>query len=174
MVRSIPEAEAAAAIDAVWEQGIRYFDTAPPYGAGLSDMRLGRALAKHSRGKYVLSSTAVRLILDEVESRPRHVGEKGNFFDFGRPNRMVYDCWADGKLRSMARCYQVSTKAAALQFALTHPDSAAVIPGASRPERIPKTAPRSPPRSQATSGTNYVSKGSLPPTRHSPSTDHSI
>jgi D-threo-aldose 1-dehydrogenase len=48
MFRSIPEAEAAATIDAAQEQGIRYFDTAPLYGAGLSEMRLGRALAKQS------------------------------------------------------------------------------------------------------------------------------
>ena len=99
MFRNIPEAEAAATVDAAWQQGIRYFDTAPLYGAGLSEMRLGRALAKHKRGEYVLSSKVGRLILDEVESGPRHLGEKGNLFEFGRPNRMVYDYSADGTLR---------------------------------------------------------------------------
>ena len=34
MFRNIPEAEAAATVDAAWQQGIRYFDTAPLYGAG--------------------------------------------------------------------------------------------------------------------------------------------
>ena len=101
MFRNIPEAEAAATVDAAWEQGIRYFDTAPLYGAGLSEMRLGRALAKHKRDEYVLSSKVGRLILDEVESGPRHLGEKGNLFEFGRPNRMVYDYSADGTLRSI-------------------------------------------------------------------------
>src|SRR5215470_18684409 len=91
MFRNIPEAEAVATVDAAWQQGIRYFDTAPLYGAGLSEVRLGRALAKHKRGEYVLSSKVGRLILDEVESGPRHLGEKGNLFEFGRPNRMVYD-----------------------------------------------------------------------------------
>ena len=80
--RNIPEAEAAATVDAAWQQGIRYFDTAPLYGAGLSEMRLGRALAKHKRDEYVLSSKVGRLILDEVESGPRHLGEKGNQFEY--------------------------------------------------------------------------------------------
>ena len=99
-LRSIPEEEAAT-VDAAWQQGIRYFDTAPLYGAGLSEMRLGRALAKHKRGEYVLSSKVGRLILEEVESGPRQLGEKGNLFEFGRPNRMVYDYSADGTLRSI-------------------------------------------------------------------------
>ena len=54
MFRNIPEEEAAAAVDAAWQQGISYFDTAPLYGAGLSEMSLGHALAKHKCGKYVL------------------------------------------------------------------------------------------------------------------------
>ena len=37
MSSTIPEAEAAATVDAAWQQGIRCFDTAPLYGAGLSD-----------------------------------------------------------------------------------------------------------------------------------------
>jgi D-threo-aldose 1-dehydrogenase len=101
MFRNIPEPEALATVDAAWQQGIRYFDTAPLYGAGLSELRLGRALAKHKRDEYVLSSKVVRLILEEVESGPRHLGEKGNLFEFGRPNGMVYDYSADGTLRSI-------------------------------------------------------------------------
>ena len=91
MFRNIPEAEAAATVDAAWQQGIRYFDTAPLYGAGLSEMRLGRALAKHKRSEYALSSKVGRLILDEVEWGPRHLGEKGNLFEFGRPRRIAED-----------------------------------------------------------------------------------
>jgi D-threo-aldose 1-dehydrogenase len=80
MLRSIPEEEEAATVDAAWQQGIRNFDTAPLYGAGLSKMRLGRALAKHKRDEYVLSSKVGRLILDEVVSGPGHLGAKGNLF----------------------------------------------------------------------------------------------
>src|SRR5215467_5095897 len=82
MFRNIPEAEAAATVDAAWQQGIRYFDTAPLCGTGLSEMRLGRALAKHKRHEYVLSSKVGWLTLDEVESGPRQLGEIGNLLEF--------------------------------------------------------------------------------------------
>lgn len=42
MFRNIPDQEAAATVEAAWRQGTRYFDTAPLYGAGLSEIRLGR------------------------------------------------------------------------------------------------------------------------------------
>jgi D-threo-aldose 1-dehydrogenase len=99
MFRNIPKEDAPATVDAAWQQGIRYFHTAPLYGAGVSEMRLGRALAKHKRDEYVLSSKAGWLILDQVESGPRQLGEKGNLLEYGLPNRMVYDYSADGTLR---------------------------------------------------------------------------
>ena len=66
MFRDIPDHEAAATVDAAWEQGTRYFDTAPMYGAGLSEIRLGEYLAQHDRDDYVLSTKVGRLILDEA------------------------------------------------------------------------------------------------------------
>src|SRR5271166_2595800 len=102
MFRNIPEAESAATVDAAWQQGIRYFDTAPLYGAGLSEMRLGRALAKHNRGEYVLSSKVGRLILDEAELGPRHLGEKGNK-NACREHARVASCWRHHR----ARCHCV-------------------------------------------------------------------
>ncbi len=69
MFRNIPDEEAEATVDAAWEAGTRYFDTAPFYGAGLSEIRLGKALAKRSRDDYVLSTKVGRLILDEVEGK---------------------------------------------------------------------------------------------------------
>jgi D-threo-aldose 1-dehydrogenase len=101
MFRNIPEEEAAATVDAAWQQGTRYFDTAPFYGAGLSEIRLGRALAKHKRDDYVLSTKVGRLILDEIEPEGRDFGEKSGLFEFGRPNRIVYDYSEDGALRSI-------------------------------------------------------------------------
>jgi D-threo-aldose 1-dehydrogenase len=65
MFRNIPEEEEAATVDAASQHGIRYFDTAPLYDAGLSEMRLGRALAKHKRDECVLSSKLGRPIRDE-------------------------------------------------------------------------------------------------------------
>src|SRR5215468_946322 len=75
MFRNIPEEEAVETVDVAWQQGTRYFDTAPFYGAGLSEIRLGKALAKHRREEYVLSSKVGRLILDEIETKGRDFDE---------------------------------------------------------------------------------------------------
>ena len=48
------DARATATIDAAYGAGIRFFDTAPQYGAGRSEQRLGIALAKHARAREVL------------------------------------------------------------------------------------------------------------------------
>src|SRR6478736_825773 len=67
MYRNIPEEEAIATVDAAWESGIRYFDSAPFYGAGLAEMRLGEALSKRNRNDYILSTKVGRVISDELE-----------------------------------------------------------------------------------------------------------
>jgi D-threo-aldose 1-dehydrogenase len=84
MFRNIPEAEALATVDAAWEQGIRHFDTAPLYGAGLAELRLGEALAKRKR-----------------EDSKRDMGDKGGVFEHGRPNKIINDYSADATLRSI-------------------------------------------------------------------------
>jgi D-threo-aldose 1-dehydrogenase len=101
MFRNIPDAEAAATVEAAWDQGTRYFDTAPFYGAGLSEIRLGEVLSKHNREAYVLSTKVGRIILDEIETGARELGEKGGLFDAGRPNKIVYDYSEKGTLRSI-------------------------------------------------------------------------
>jgi D-threo-aldose 1-dehydrogenase len=55
-------ADARACIETFWEGGVRYFDTAPMYGAGLSEQRLGQALAGQPRDAYVISSKVGRLV----------------------------------------------------------------------------------------------------------------
>ncbi len=102
MFRNIPDEEAAATVEAAWQHGIRYFDTAPLYGAGLAELRLGEVLANHPRDEYVLSTKVGRIILDEVEdASARDLGEKGGLFEHGRPNRVVNDYSADATLRSI-------------------------------------------------------------------------
>ena len=102
MFRNIPEQEALATVDAAWDSGIRYFDTAPFYGAGLAELRLGAALKQRRRDDYVLSTKVGRLILDELEDpAARALGEKGGLFEFGRKNRIVDDYSADATLRSI-------------------------------------------------------------------------
>lgn len=50
------DAQAVATVDAAYGAGIRFFDTAPDYGAGRSEQRFGMALAKYSRAQYLLST----------------------------------------------------------------------------------------------------------------------
>ncbi|MFB7138682.1 aldo/keto reductase [Gottfriedia sp. NPDC056225] len=102
MFRNIPEEEAIATVDAAWNNGIRYFDSAPFYGAGLAEIRLGEALSKYNRDEFVLSTKIGRLILDELEDpTARDLGEKGGLFEFGRKNKLVNDYSADATLRSI-------------------------------------------------------------------------
>ncbi|MGW6477552.1 aldo/keto reductase [Streptomyces sp. NPDC055059] len=102
MFRSIPDEEATATVEAAWDQGIRYFDTAPFYGAGLSELRLGEVLADRPRDEYVLSTKVGRVILDELEDpADRDLGEKGGLFEHGRANKMVDLYTADATLRSI-------------------------------------------------------------------------
>nr|WP_199047153.1 aldo/keto reductase [Dyella sp. ASV24] len=102
MYRNIPEQEALDTVEAAWQQGIRYFDAAPLYGAGLAEIRLGKALQQHPRDEYVLSTKVGRLILDEVEdTTTRDLGEKGGLFEHGLPNKIAYDYSADGTMRAV-------------------------------------------------------------------------
>jgi D-threo-aldose 1-dehydrogenase len=101
MFRNIPEQEALASVRDAWDAGIRYFDTAALYGAGLSELRLGKALAGYDRADYVLSAKVGRIILDEIETSDRDLGEKGGLFEYGLPNRIVYDYSADGAKRAI-------------------------------------------------------------------------
>src|SRR5262252_11053445 len=101
MFRNIPDVEASATVEAAWEQSTRYFDTAPFYGAGLSEIRLGKVLSKQKRNDYVLSTKVGRIILDEIETGSRQFGEKGNLFEHGRANKVVYDYTEAGAIKSI-------------------------------------------------------------------------
>ena len=52
----VSDDDARATIDAAWDAGIRFFDTAPLYGSGLSERRVGEALRVRPRDEYTLSS----------------------------------------------------------------------------------------------------------------------
>lgn len=101
MFRNIPEEEALGTVAAAWDQGIRYFDTAPFYGAGLSEIRMGKVLSTHPRDEYVISTKVGRIILDELETGSRQFGEKGGLFEYGRTNKIVYDYTEKGTLQSI-------------------------------------------------------------------------
>ncbi|MFH8449216.1 aldo/keto reductase [Streptomyces fungicidicus] len=63
----VTDDEAAEAVDTAWEAGVRYFDTAPHYGLGLSERRMGAALRARPRHEYAVS-TKVGRILEPVPS----------------------------------------------------------------------------------------------------------
>lgn len=103
MYRSISEEEAEATVDAAWAAGIRFFDAAPFYGAGLAEIRLGAALKKFPRDDYVLATKVGRLVLPElVDTSRRTFGDKGNIFKDGNANAIRYDYTAEGTKRSIA------------------------------------------------------------------------
>ncbi|SDD56298.1 aldo/keto reductase [Glycomyces harbinensis] len=60
----VDPAAATATVDAAWAGGIRHFDTAPQYGAGLSETRLGDALAGRDRAAFALSTKVGRVLVD--------------------------------------------------------------------------------------------------------------
>lgn len=102
MFRDIPEEEALATVNTAWDDGIRYFDNAPFYGAGLAEIRMGQALAGRPRNDYVISTKVGRVILDEIEDvSGRDLGEKGEVFKYGRPNKIVNDYSEDATYRSI-------------------------------------------------------------------------
>ena len=58
----VTEADAAATLQSAWEEGVRYFDTAPWYGRGQSEHRVGRALYDRPRDDFVLSTKVGRVL----------------------------------------------------------------------------------------------------------------
>ena len=62
----VADDDARAAVDAAWDAGVRFFDTAPLYGHGLSEQRLGAALRAHARDEYVLATKVGRLLTPAV------------------------------------------------------------------------------------------------------------
>jgi D-threo-aldose 1-dehydrogenase len=94
----VEEQDARAAVDAAWAGGIRTFDTAPHYGLGLSERRLGDALRHRPRHEYVISTKVGRLL--EPAAEP--FGRDPEGFAVPAAARRVFDFSADGVRRSLA------------------------------------------------------------------------
>jgi hypothetical protein len=74
---AVSESAARETLEAAWSAGIRTFDTAPHYGAGLSEQRIGSFLAGRPRPEYVLSTKVGRLLVptdDDVEGAESFYG----------------------------------------------------------------------------------------------------
>ncbi|TDN91552.1 aldo/keto reductase [Microbacterium sp. BK668] len=99
MGREISDEQAHATLAAAWATGIRYFDTAPHYGLGLSEQRLGAFLREQRRDEYVLSTKVGRVL----EANPDFAGGRDLDNGFDVPNSLVrrFDPSAEGIRRSL-------------------------------------------------------------------------
>jgi D-threo-aldose 1-dehydrogenase len=93
----VAEEDAAATVGSALEAGLTYVDTAPHYGLGLAERRLGRLLAGVPRDRFVVSTKVGRLV------RPLAPGETADPEGFADspPARRVWDLSGDGVRRSL-------------------------------------------------------------------------
>ncbi|GAA4841627.1 aldo/keto reductase [Luteimicrobium xylanilyticum] len=99
LYRAVDDAQARDAVDAAWAGGVRYFDTAPHYGLGLSERRLGDALRDRPRDEYVVSTKVGRLLVPNPAPTGSDLASGG----FAVPDDLTRarDYSRDGVLRSL-------------------------------------------------------------------------
>src|SRR5664279_4230773 len=97
LYRVTTDDEALNAVACAWERGVRYFDTAPHYGLGLSEVRLRQALAGYPRDEYILSTKVGRLL--ERNPHPTPLDTEG--FQVPGDLRRIWDFSRDGVRRSL-------------------------------------------------------------------------
>ena len=107
LYREITDGDAEAVLQAAWKGGIRYFDTAPHYGRGLSEMRLGRFL--EGRAGYVVSTKVGRVLSPAAEP----IAEADGFLKPAQ-NDVRYDYSGDGIEESLEQSFE--------RLGLTHID----------------------------------------------------
>jgi D-threo-aldose 1-dehydrogenase len=97
LYKKTTDEDATSAVEAAWDCGIRYFDTAPHYGLGLSERRLGRALSQYPREEFVVSTKVGRIIV------PHESPTEWDDQNFRVPGtlRREWDFSRDGILRSV-------------------------------------------------------------------------
>ncbi len=90
LFRKVADDEAHCVLDHAWARGIRYFDTEPHYGRGLSEQRLGAFLRGRAREDVVISTKVGRLL------SPGPALEEADGFVEPLPNTVRYDYSGDG------------------------------------------------------------------------------
>ncbi|MFI9611674.1 aldo/keto reductase [Streptomyces sp. NPDC052023] len=93
----VTDEQAHDAVSAAWRRGIRYYDTAPHYGLGLSERRLGAALREHPRGEYTVSTKVGRRLEPGADAGD----DLANGFAVPATHRRVWDFTADGVRRTL-------------------------------------------------------------------------
>ncbi|MEB4615109.1 aldo/keto reductase, partial [Leucobacter sp. M11] len=99
LYREVSDAQVQQALEAAWAGGIRSFDTAPHYGLGLSERRLGRFLAQFPREEYVLSTKVGRLL--EPRENPTGARDEAGGFAVPADWERVFDPSEAGVRRSL-------------------------------------------------------------------------
>ncbi len=97
----VAEADAGGTVETAWSKGCRFFDTAPYYGFGLSERRVGDVLRGHKRDDFVLSTKVGRLIQRGANTDPI-----ASQFHTLMPFHVVFDYSYDGVMRSVEGSYQ--------------------------------------------------------------------
>ncbi len=92
----VSEHESLATMDLAWDAGVRYFDTAPWYGRGLSELRTRVGLGDHERASYALSTKVGRWLQPATAE-----GFDPSPWLGGAPNEVVFDYTYDGIMRSV-------------------------------------------------------------------------
>jgi len=93
----VDEETAYDAVRAAWQRGIRTFDTAPHYGLGLAERRLGAALREHPRDRYTVSTKVGRRLEPDASGGD----DLANGFAVPATHRRVWDFSADGVRRTL-------------------------------------------------------------------------
>jgi len=94
--RRVTEAQARETLDAAWNAGLRYYDTAPFYGLGVSDLRVGGLLREKPRTDFVISTKVGRVLRAPVIANSRANGA----WVGGGPFEVVFDYSYAGIMRA--------------------------------------------------------------------------
>ena len=94
LFQAVTDDEAHRVIEAAWQAGIRFFDTAPQYGNGLAEQRLGAVLSTKPREQFVLATKVGRLL--RAGAPPQ-----SDTFPGAPPLNPVYDFSYDGVMHSV-------------------------------------------------------------------------
>ena len=101
LYQAVSDLQARATLDAAWDLGLRYFDTAPFYGYTLSEHRLGAALRERAREQFVISTKVGRLMLPDAG-----VARGDDGWSTPLPFRPHFDYTYDAVLRSHEQSLQ--------------------------------------------------------------------
>ena len=100
MFAAVDEEKAQATLRRSWELGVRYFDTAPLYGHGIAERRLGQFLREQPRDQFAISTKVGRLLLAEPPPNSNRVSIGFSPFVGAPPLYPTFDFTYDGAMRS--------------------------------------------------------------------------